>query len=348
MDQIKDWTFLSCAATCLAACIYMSLGLRTNRRDRALLMLTAAFGFKFVSLTIAAPDVAAAADRLIGIPDLTALVVHLFGGVGSSTGILAALSYWTCPAEQARQRVKCWLVIAAVMAGALIGLWLAARPAVSNRSGNYLLDNMQLPQVAVYLVLYTVAFAAGLLEILVICVRYARLAPGVWLRRGLRITAIGAAVYLLYCGYRLICVTAVHLRVDLPDLEFITPVCIGAGVPLMAIGLTLPSWGAKLTAASAWLHDYRSYQALYPLWRELYDQVPSIALDPPRSRIADILRFREIGYHLCRRVIEINDGRLALGSPTAAVQAQAPVRSSSDLADEVERLVQMSRRTRAA
>ncbi|MCQ8834852.1 MAB_1171c family putative transporter [Streptomyces malaysiensis] len=348
MDQIKDWTFLSCAATCLAACIYMSLGLRRNRHDRALLMLTSAFGFKFVSLTLSAPGVAAIADQLIGIPDLTALGVHLFGGAGGSTGILVALGYWTYPTDRARRRAVLVFALAAVVAGVLISLWLAAGSAVSVQSGNYLLDNMGLPEVAVYLVLYTVTFAAGLLEILVLCVRYARVAPGVWLRRGLRITAIGAAVYLLYCAHRLIGVIALHLRLELPDLEFITPLCIGAGVPLLAIGLTLPAWGAKLTTASVWLRDYRSYQALYPLWRELYDQVPSIALDPPRSRIADLLRFREIGYHLCRRVIEINDGRLALRSPTTVVPSQAPVRSSSDLADEVEWLVQMSRGTRAA
>lgn len=365
MDEIENWVFLCCAASCLAACTHMLLSLRTNRHDRALFMLTVAFGFKSASLTLASPAVAATADRLTGIPDLTALGVHLLGGVGFSTGLLVALSYWSCPPEQARRRAKFWLAIAAVMTGVLIALWLAARQSVSTHPGNYLLDNMGLPQVAVYLVLYTVAFAAGLLEILFLCVRYARVTPSIWLRRGLRITAIGAAVYLLYCAHRLIGVTALHLGTDLPDIEFVTPLCIGIGVPLLVIGLTLPSWEATLSAASAWLRDYRSYQALYPLWQAFYDLEPSIALDPPTSRLSDLFRFREIRFHLCRRVVEINDGRLALRSPAFAgpvTAADAPVpadivmavagphlseRTSDDLADEVKWLVEVSRNWRA-
>ncbi|ATY13519.1 hypothetical protein CU254_26150 [Amycolatopsis sp. AA4] len=343
MDDIENWTFLACAVSCLAACVHLAIGLRANRQDRALLMLTAAFGAKTASLTLAAPGIAAIVDQLTGIPDLTALGVHVFGGVACSTGMLVALSYWTYPPKQARRRAIVWLAVSAVMAGTLVSLWLAAEHVVSSRSGNYLLDNMGQPEVAVYLVLYTVAFAAGLLEILLLCLRYARVAPGAWLRRGLRITAVGATVYLLYCAHRLIGVTALYLHVDLPDIEFVTPLCIGAGVPLLIIGLTLPSWESKLSAASTWLRDYRSYQALYPLWRDLYERVPFIALDPPTSRLADRLRFREIGYHLCRRVVEINDGRLVLGA-----EEEPRASGRTDLADEVQWLVRMSRQSRIA
>lgn len=350
MDEIENWTFLCCAASCLAACVYLLRGLRTTQHDRALLMLATAFGFKSVSLTLAAPGIGAIADRLIGIPDLTALGVHLFGGVASSTGILVALSYWTYPPERARRRAAFWLAIAAVMAGTLISLWLAAEHAVSTHSGNYLLDNMGLPAVAIYLVLYTVAFAAGLLEILFLCLRYARAAPGTWLRRGLRITAIGAAIYLVYCAHRLVGVAALYLHLNMPDIEFVTPLCISAGVSLLIIGLTLPSWGVKLSATT-WLRDYRSYQSLYPLWRDLYERVPSIALDPPRSRLSDRFQFREIGYHLCRRVVEINDGRLVLRADSGVVAVVDPPtagRDSADLSDEVQWLIRMSRQFRAA
>lgn len=346
MDQIKNWTFLCCALGCLAACVYLLPGLRGSRNDRALLMLTAAFGFKFVSLTLAAPAVAPMIDRLTGVTDLNALGVHIFGGVGSSAGILVALSYWTHPPERARRRTLFWLGLAVAMTAVLIGLWLVARQHVLSHQGNYLLDNMGLPLVAVYLVLYTVAFAAGLLAILLLCLRYARVAPTVWLRRGLRITAIGASVYLVYCAHRLIGMVAVNLGADLSGFEFLTPLCIGTGVPLLIIGLTLPSWGAKLSTSSRWLRDYVSYQALYPLWRDLYQRDPSIALDPPQSRLADVLRFQEISYHLCRRVVEINDGLLALS--TDRLPAGRDSIGSGDFADEVKWLVRMSRQSRAA
>ncbi|MEV4709543.1 MAB_1171c family putative transporter [Actinoplanes sp. NPDC049316] len=304
--------FLFSALTCTVALAYKLRDLRTNRHDQALLALIAAFGCKTVSLTLSSPATSAVIERWIGVPNLCALVVHLFGGVASSTALLIALGYWSYPPERARSQAKIWLVVSSVMAGTLTTLWVVAGSVVSTRPGNYLLDNMQHPIVAVYLLLYIIAFAAGLLETLRLCVRYAEMAANTWLRRGLRITAIGSAVYLAYCLHRLAALTAVWLHAELPTPELLTPLCVGVGVNLVAFGLTLPSWGTHLSTASSRLAAYRQHQALYPLWLKLYRATPSIALEPPRSRLRDRLRVRDVRFHLYRRVIEINDGRLAL------------------------------------
>lgn len=60
------------------------------------------------------------------------------------------------------------------------------------------------------------------------------------------------------------------------------------------------------------LPTYRSLRRLYPLWMALYRATPEIALLPPPSRLADVLTLRDPTFRLYRRVIEIQDGRLAL------------------------------------
>ncbi|WP_224386174.1 MAB_1171c family putative transporter [Pseudonocardia sp. ICBG1293] len=341
MDEIKDWTFLSCAVVCLIADVYLAVGLRGRAEDRSLQMLILAFAAKAVSLTLSAPTVATFIDQIVGVPNVNALVVHLLGGVVYSTGMLVALSYWAYPVERAQRRAIIWIVLSVIMSGVLIDMWLAATNTVTARSGRYLLDNLELPSVAVYLLLYIASFVAGLLGVLLTCLRYARVATGAWLRRGLYVSAFGASVYLLYCVHRVVGVMLPGLRADFPDIELATPLCVGVGALLIVVGFTLPSWGIKLSAAALWWRDYRNHLALYPLWSSLYRQVPTIALDPPRSRWADCLRVRDVRYHLCRRVVEIQDARLSLQADGGlSVPAGQP-----RLADEVAWLVHMSRST---
>jgi hypothetical protein len=351
MENVTDVIYLLCAATCLAAMVYRLRDVRAGRHDRALLALIAAFGCKTVSLTFAAPVASAAVERMIGVPNACALGVHVFGGVASSAAILIALGYWSYPPERARARARGWIVVACAMAGGLTALWLAAEDTVTTTPGNYLLDNMQHPLVAVYLLLYITAFAAGLLEILRLCIRYAKVAPRPWLRRGLRVTAIGAAVYLVYCVNRLVGLAAVETHTDLSTTEFLTPLCIGIGVLLMVVGLTLPSWGPHTSTPASWWRSYRHHRVLYPLWRDLYQAVPGIALDPPASPLRDRLRVRDIHYYLYRRVIEINDGRLALRSfmdPAVTAEAICAARKDGLGGTELVAAVEVARLAAAA
>jgi hypothetical protein len=61
-----------------------------------------------------------------------------------------------------------------------------------------------------------------------------------------------------------------------------------------------------------WVNSYQSLRRLYPLWVTLYRSNPEIALFPPLSPLADALAVRDLGFRLCRRVIEIRDGLLTL------------------------------------
>ena len=56
-----------------------------------------------------------------------------------------------------------------------------------------------------------------------------------------------------------------------------------------------------------------AYVQLYPLWRDLHEAMPSIALDPPRRWLA-WRACLDLDHRLYRRAIEILDGRLALSA----------------------------------
>jgi hypothetical protein len=66
--------------------------------------------------------------------------------------------------------------------------------------------------------------------------------------------------------------------------------------------------GGGLLGVYRWGEQYRAHRLLYPLWRDLYEATPDIALDPPRSAYADALTFRDLDLRLYRRVMEIQDG----------------------------------------
>ncbi|MET8139865.1 DUF6545 domain-containing protein [Sphaerisporangium sp. NPDC005288] len=58
--------------------------------------------------------------------------------------------------------------------------------------------------------------------------------------------------------------------------------------------------------------DYRSLNALRPLWRHLTSAVPQVILFTPPSRLTDLAWLGDLRVRLLRRTIEIHDARLAL------------------------------------
>lgn len=87
-------------------------------------------------------------------------------------------------------------------------------------------------------------------------------------------------------------------------------------VTLVVIGATMPAWGSRVGIPSAyrWLDRRRACRRLYPLWRDLCRAAPDIALDAVPSGLADALVVQDLGFRLYRRVVEIRDGRLAVGT----------------------------------
>ncbi|WP_225725478.1 MULTISPECIES: MAB_1171c family putative transporter [unclassified Nocardia] len=314
MADPKQVVFPIGAAVCVLALLYKLWDLRLGRRDPSLIALLVTFFCKGISFALGTPAVSAWVDEQIGVPDIAILINHLLGGVVASTAMLVAAVFWVHPTQQARPRAGIYMAAASVFALALIVLWIADFTPGHARATHYLVQHADRPLGAAYLLVYVTAFGAEMIEVVRLSVRYARQSSQVWLRRGLRVAAAGAAAYLVFCLHRAIAILAVHLGLRPLDWEFVTSLSTGIGVILFAAGLTMPSWGPRLSALHALVKEYLACAQLYPLWRALLQAAPEIALthSMPRTRLADWLTLRDVSYRLYRRVIEIQDGRHAL------------------------------------
>lgn len=312
MTGVKAVVFPACALLCALALLYKLRDLRHQRNDPALRALLVAFFCKGISFTLSTPSVSQAVDTRLGVADIGALGIHIFGGVASSAAFLAAIVHWVYPPETARRHAFVRLLVAALCAVAMLTMWAAAGAGTGQRSAHYLLQNAHRPLVAAYLLLYVSAFGAGMIEIIRLCSRYGRVAGRQWLRRGLYCTAIGASACLVYCLNRLLSLIAVQSGLDPLEWELLTPVANGTGIFFLVAGLTMPSWGPTVSEWQRLARNFVTYQRLHPLWRVLYEAVPDIALNPHHAgRLARFLP-GDISYRLYRMVIEIQDGLLAL------------------------------------
>ncbi|MFI1945855.1 MAB_1171c family putative transporter [Streptomyces virginiae] len=141
-------------------------------------------------------------------------------------------------------------------------------------------------------------------------------------RWGLRTTSVGCGFALVYAAYKLFALVSIGLGLGLvPDHARcstpLTPVrCTfsvtapAVAVLLITVGLTLPAllWPLSRLRRRRW--ERTSFRALEPLWREVTAAVPEVVLDPGHAETgADT---HDLDFHLHRRIIEINDGVLAL------------------------------------
>ncbi|WP_026425216.1 MAB_1171c family putative transporter [Actinokineospora inagensis] len=286
--------------------------------------------FMGVTFTISDPRVWAALDRVTGVSNLS-LLLSQGSVIGVAASQLAALTFWARDPDQAHPVVRRQIWGFAAVFLAMAALFTAAdlteedtTTAAVRFSGQGLYS--------VYLMLYVTAFAVTEYLIVVRCLRYARAVDGRWLPRGLRLAAIGAGGGLAYVVARYADVLAGPLGVDPQRWELVARLGAGLGGICTLIGWSLPGWGPQLGALRGRWRDYRSYQALYPLWVAVTRANPELALDPGAGRRA----VRDLNFRLHRRVIEIQDGlrwlRPAFPSPDetgrrAAVAIAAALRS---------------------
>jgi hypothetical protein len=160
----------------------------------------------------------------------------------------------------------------------------------------------QSPWVMEYCFAYAAAQIPAFAAVIVLCLRYARMAGDRVLRLGLRLVVAGTAGAILYLVNKTVLAAAPRFGFSFPaGREF----PLGSALPAAAHLLVL--LGVAAPALAGWLARYRLHRRLRPLWMDLYRADPGIALDPPGFPAAGDLKLR-----LYRRVIEIRDGLLAL------------------------------------
>lgn len=293
------------------ALLYKLRDLRRDRDNPVLRALCTALFFPALAFTVATPALYAPIDRAVGFPNLSKLWVHgslvVFGAA-----VQRLLLFWAYPPQDARPKVRRRVVTAgAVLATMTVLLVLAP---VDRPTGEFAETYATTPYVAEYLLVYLTTVGVSLAEIARLCRRYARISGRAWLRRGLSVTAVGAAVSMGYCVARVVYVLGRNVGVHLDTLSDSASLFAAAGAVIVFVGLTVPAWGTRLDPAVAWVERLRSYRQLQPLWLALYRRAPAIALAPPRSLLLDRWNPVDLRHRLYRRVIEIRDGRLALRS----------------------------------
>lgn len=305
----KELVYPVCA---LAVWITLAFRLRDLIKrgpDAAAVALCTALAFGGSAFTISVPPVATWVDGWTGQPNLAAFLIHACT-VSYGFTMLMLLEFWAHPFERAMPRTRLIIGGLGIVLAALYLLFVLAD--VQHRTPQYLLQNTGDPIVAAYGLLYIVALSVGMVACTVLCWRYAWLVPPSWLRRGLRVTAVGTGLSFCYCTTRLFQIVGSQFGASPAVWEAFVPLFAGTGSLVGLVGLTMPTWGPRVSLVRHWVGRYLALRRLYPLWRALYRAFPDIGLDPPRSAVVDWLTIRDLDLRLCRRVIEIRDAQLSL------------------------------------
>lgn len=266
-----------------------------------------ALGAFAAGITLAIPPLAAGIDHASGLPNLAKVISHACAMTiaASAENMLLHLALPTAKAA-ARSRFWVWVTSGAFLAMAGLFVYTLTYENPVLLTVEYARD----PVVTAYLLIFMlVGFFAYCTDITRLCWRFARVCGRPWLRRGLRITAVGAAFALLYSTNKIVYLIAYWSGYQPAGEREIAAVLVTISALLMMVGLTMPAWGPILTITRRW-DDFRSYRRLEPLWRDLVSALPELELDASLRRPLGAVR--DIDYALTRRVAEIRDGRLAL------------------------------------
>ncbi|GLV73300.1 hypothetical protein Shyhy02_13020 [Streptomyces hygroscopicus subsp. hygroscopicus] len=299
VNTIKTLCFVIAALSSYAALVYRLFQIRRSRRETAYRTLVITLALQSLTFTMGA--VAMGSDRFLGVGNLAILVMHL-SAVAFCVSAQIILLRWATDAEEAGRKARYWLITGIGLTVLLTALFLVAdgpgRPASDFNTGS------GQPAVLTYLLVFMVSQAVPCVTILRQCGRYARMASKTSLRQALRLLSVAAVILFLYCAARVVNVLTAACGIDIGAWTLAASVFSALGIVTLSLSLTISSWGASVTKLLEWARGYRSYRALYPLWRDLYESSPDIVLEPPGAGAS----VSDLDYRLHRRVIEIRDG----------------------------------------
>jgi len=280
---------------------------RRSAPQRTLCLSLAAFA---AALTLNLPAVYVAFDRAVGVPNLADLGEHLCG-VWGVTGILRLARQVTATAPAGRAWHE--LVMPGLATVALTVLFVLApipaeAPSITAAYGH-------LPEIAAYWIVTIAYFGITLAALARLSLRYAGRVRRPSLRIGLQVLGAGVALGVAYSLSKLAELVAAQLpNADAAQNMAATTghALLAVGALTMSVGLLIPALGPRLRAVERAARTYLALRQLRPLWETLWRATPDILLDPPPARWRDLLAFRQLESRLYRRVIEIEDGLLAL------------------------------------
>jgi hypothetical protein len=296
-------------------------------RDPSKRVLWIAFLALAVAITLRVPSVAAPIDAALGVNNLSALGKHL-GCIAAAHAVLTFVHDMAEEKASGLKSSRLHLVVPTAAAAVITVLFFAAPQ--PHEAVDLLAEYAADWRIAAYGGVWTAYLGAALFSASRLCWRWGRQPDAGLLGRGLRITGMGTTIGIVYAAHRVATVILGFLGqspVPASTSETISGLLLFSALLFIMTGSTLPAAGRL----RRWSREYRDLLQLYPLWLSLTEAVPSVRLDPPRRRTAEILHPRRVHDRLYRRTIEIRDAVLTLSDHAPGSlrdQAQAHVAAS--------------------
>ncbi len=248
-----------------------------------------------------------AVSSLTGHHNTAIVISHGLGLVAAFFAEIMMLC-WTRGADGARAAARYRAAIAAA-AIAVLAVLFALTPEVADTPSSWRLDNIDRPTVALYSVVYALAFSWVLLDLCRLSIRYSRMVVTAQTRIGLQLFTVGTAFGLAYqlmaavdglvgvTGHRFPAHTPLSLALVCTGVVFL---CLGAVVPLVATAVI----EFVRRCRQAWL-----CQRMEPLYRDLATEYPQVLKGPVWYGAAGwLVNWYGNGRRLMQRTIEIHDG----------------------------------------
>lgn len=331
MDNV---IYATAAISAWIAVVYKIRALRHDRRNPMLRAVAWALICPAVAFTLATPAVFNELARLLPLHNL-GKTVEYGSLIMFSFMVQRMLLIMDVGPEAAAPYVRRRFIgFASALAALVVLLSLSPVPAAgTDFTVDYVLRSHYVPAV---LLLYSGALVVGLFEIGRLCWRYSRSAGRPWLVRGLRITAAGAFIALPYSLLKITYVVGRLAGARWDVLETLEPFFAALGAVLVFIGLTIPTWGDRVSSALLWPETVRIHVRIYPVWLAVYRTCPQVVLERPVSTRRGRFSLSRISDRVYRKIIEIHDARLAVRPylDTQVRDAAIDAARSADLTDE--------------
>lgn len=328
-----------CALLNYAAAVSRIPGLR-HRHDLPSRALVGSFLALGTTFALATPVIWVRVDALFGMPNITALLYQSLVIVYTVT-IQYMLLYWHSP-ESAHRKMIWRLLLGAATIGLMAMLFILADTG-EQRTTDFMAHYAHMPVMGLYLLIYLITFIIGRIDVARLCFRYAPSASTPWLHRALYWTAAGAISGVLYFVARMADVIAPHLGGDPLRWEPVAALAAVASSILTMIGLTMPSWGPRISKFKQWGRHYTEFQRLHPLWSKLAAEFPKVQLIgivPRRWAVAR--RTSDLVLWLSRMKTEIRDAQIELGRARRSREVAEAARSraeSSGITDDAQEAI---------
>ncbi|MEW2493880.1 MAB_1171c family putative transporter [Streptomyces nodosus] len=280
-----------------------------NPELRLLSLAIASFAAPFV---LAAPWLYVRLDALFGYHNLVTLPVYLSVATCLSS-FLALLVSWSSAQSKVRLRHRLIVGYAVISVIAMVILFLMGDVSDAEHPVDFDAYYAHTPYISEFLLVYALLFAVSMSALMRLCWRYSKAVDKPWLRRGLRVVAVGAGFGL---GYAVPKMVSLRWETHLTDIvnSYVAPMSASISAGLFAVGFTMPAWGVGLDRARQFIADARAYRTLHPLWSAVAQAFPQIVLiEPPVAR-KEHWGARNLHRLFGRLVIEVRDGRMALRS----------------------------------